>query len=102
MNNLLLDKINDTRRQAIKQAEHAHVLNELSDVHADVDIDLIQRAADLLQFAVVNFLLESLEDDNEKLQELKLTAADAFRLLRTLPTQPITWKLASLYCERVL
>ena len=85
MNHFLLDKFKDARRQAIKQAEQAHVLNELSDLNVNVDIDLIQRTAEFLQLAVVDFLLESLEDDNAKLQELKRTAADAFRLLRTLP-----------------
>ncbi len=86
MNTSLLDAINSSRQQAIKQAEYAHVLSEIYDSNVDVDIDLIQRTAYILQLAVLDILQEKLEDDDEaRIQNLKRTAADAFRLFRTLP-----------------
>lgn len=85
MSHWLLDKLSDTRQQALKQAGRAQIHHELLDVPFGEDAELIRRCAEALEMVVLDLTLEDIADDEEKQKELKLTAADAFRLLRVLP-----------------
>ena len=85
MKHWLLEKLNETRRQALKEAERAQIFREVLDAPSEVNNELVQRSADMLEMAVLDLAVEDISDDEEKLRELKLAAADAFRLLRSLP-----------------
>ena len=85
MSHWLLERLNDTRQQALKMADRAQIHHELLDVPFGEDADLIRRSAGALEIAVLDLVLENITDDEEKQKELKLSAADAFRLLRVLP-----------------
>jgi len=85
MSHWLLEKLSATHQQALKQASHAQVYHELFDTAFDQDSELIQRTAEALEIVVLDLVLEDIVDDEEKQKELKLSAADAFRLLRVLP-----------------
>ena len=85
MKHWLLEKLNETRRQALKEAERAQIFRELLNAPSEVNNELVQRSADMLEMAVLDLAVEDIADDEEKLKELKLAAADAFRLLRALP-----------------
>lgn len=85
MTHWLLNELGDTRRQALKQASHAQIYRELLDEPFSEDAELIRRCAEGLEIVVLDLTLEDITDDEAKQQELKLTAADAFRLLRVLP-----------------
>ncbi len=85
MSHWLLDKLSSIRQQALKQASSAQIYHELLDTRFDQDTELIRRTAEGLEIVVLDLVLEDLADDEEKQNELKLTAADAFRLLRVLP-----------------
>ena len=82
----LIGKIDALRKQAIAQAERAHVLNEFFGSSADADLELMRRASDFLKLVVMDSLLDDLQDDSEKIEEVKSCCADGFRLLRALPT----------------
>jgi len=85
MSHWLLEKLNETRQQALKQAERAQILRELLNTQSEVDHDLIRRTAEALEMVVLDLVMEDISDNEEKQKELKLAAADAFRLLRALP-----------------
>lgn len=85
MNHWLLDKLNETRRQALKEAGRAQIFCELLNAPSAVDDELIRRSAEALEMVVLDLVLEDLSRNEEKQKELKLAAADAFRLLRALP-----------------
>ena len=85
MKHWLLDKLGDARQQALKQASHSQIYRELLGKPFSENVTLVQRTAEALQLVVLDLALEGTNDDEEKLQELKLSAADAFRLLRVLP-----------------
>ncbi len=85
MSHWLNDTMSEARRQALERASQAQVYHELLDVRFDDDMDLIRRSAETLEMVVLDLLLENPADDKEKQQELKLSASDAFRLLRVLP-----------------
>ncbi len=85
MSHWLLEKLSDTRQQALKQASHAQIHHELLDEPFDGDAGLIRRTAEALEMVVLDLVLENTADDEEKQNELKLSAADAFCLLRVLP-----------------
>ena len=92
MSHWLLDEINETRQAALKQAERVQIFRELQqDIPPMMNNDLIQRSAAALEIAVLDLVLEDIADDEEKKNELKIAAADAFRLLRILrqPTDPL-------------
>ena len=91
MNHWLLDQLLDTRQQALKQAEQAQIYHELLDQPSNIDEAFIRRTAEALEMFVLDIVLEGSTDNEEKQNELKLAAADAFRLLRTLPrpTDPL-------------
>jgi len=85
MNHWLLDKLNNTRQQALKQASRAQINKELMDTPFSEDAELIRRAAEALEMVVLDLILEGDTDDDNKQENLRLSAADAFRLLRVLP-----------------
>ncbi|RLA41394.1 MAG: ATP-dependent helicase, partial [Gammaproteobacteria bacterium] len=85
MSHWLLDKINETRQEALKQASRTQIYHELLDAPCGEDADLIRRSAEALELVVLDLVLENTEDDEEKQKDLKLSAADAFRLRRVLP-----------------
>jgi len=87
MSHWLLDRLNDTRQHALKQASRAQIYHELLDAPFGEDAELIRRSAEALEMVVLDLVLEDIADDEEKQKELKLSAADAFRLLRVLPRQ---------------
>lgn len=85
MSHWLLEKLNDDRQQALKQASHAQVHRELLGAPFSEDAELIRRTAEALEMVVLDLILEGIVDNDEKQRELRLSAADAFRLLRVLP-----------------
>jgi hypothetical protein len=100
MSHWLLDGLNETRLQALKQAGCAQIYRELLDAPYDVDDELIRRSAEALELAVLDLVLEDITDNEEKQKELKLSAADAFRLFRALP-RPAEALDAGLFLLRV-
>jgi replicative superfamily II helicase len=85
MNHWLLDNIDASRLDALKQAERVLVYRELLHHAIDVDFGLIQRTAEALELATLDLLLERFEENEDKSNALKQSAADAFRLYRILP-----------------
>ncbi len=85
MSHWLLETIDETRKQALCQAEMAQIQQELLATPAEVDYNLIRRSAEMLEIVVLDLSLEDISDNEEKLKEFRLAAADSFRLLRTLP-----------------
>lgn len=87
MSHWLLDKLSPIREQALKQADRAQVRRELLSAPLDSDTELMQRAAEMLEMAVLDLIIEGVADKEEKEEELRTSAADAFRLMRVLPRQ---------------
>lgn len=85
MTHWLLNALGDTRQQALKQASHAQICQELLHAPFSEDGELIRRCAETLEMVVLDLTLENIRDDEAKQNELKLAAADGFRLLRVLP-----------------
>lgn len=85
MTHWLLNALGDTRQQALKQASHAQIYQELLHASFSENEELIRRCAETLELVVLDLTLENITDDEAKQKELKLAAADAFRLLRVLP-----------------
>jgi len=85
MNHWLLDSIDASRIEALKQAEQVLVYRELLNKATDVDFELIRRTAEALELATIDLLLERFEENENKSNALKQSAADAFRLYRILP-----------------
>ena len=88
MSHWLIDKLHETLQQALKQADEVQVYHELLAQPSNVDDALIRRTAEALEMVVLDLVLEDITNDEEKQKELKLTAADAFRLFRALPRPP--------------
>lgn len=91
MSRRLLDLIASTREAALRQPSRAEIHRELLEQPLDEDTQLIARAAEALELVVLDLLLTADKDDEEAQRDLRLCAADAFRLLRTLPrpTDPV-------------
>ncbi len=85
MSHWLLEALGDTRMQALKQASYIQIHRELQDDPLDEDDTIIRRAAEALEMVVLDLILEGITDDEGKREELRLSAADSFRLLRVLP-----------------
>ena len=85
MTHWLLEELNDTREKAIEQADRALIFSELFNESSELDVELLSRSAEALEMVVLDLVFEDITDNEEKQNELKRTAADAFRLLRTLP-----------------
>ena len=85
MSHWLLEEQEEMRQQALNLAQHAQNSHKLADEK------LIRCAADVLEMAVLDLVLEDVADDKKKQRELKLAAADAFCLLCALPrpTDPL-------------
>ena len=79
MSHWLLEEQEEMRQQVLKQVQLAQ------DLHKSVGGKLIRRAADVLEMAVLDLVLEDVADDENKQRELQLAAADAFCLLCALP-----------------
>ena len=78
MSHWLLEEQEEMRQQALNLAQRTQ------NSHKPADEKLIQRAADVLEMAVLDLVLEDTADDENKQRELQLAAADAFCLLRAL------------------
>lgn len=85
MTHWLLETLNDTREQALKQASHAQVHYELFRKPFSEDAAFIKRTGEALEMVVLDLITERTIDDEEITQTLKSCAADAFRLFRILP-----------------
>ena len=79
MSHWLLEEQEEMRQQALNLAQHAQ------NSHKPADEKLIRRAADVLEIAVLDLVLEDVANDEKKQRELQLAAADAFCLLHALP-----------------
>ncbi len=79
MSHWLLEEQEEIRQQALNLAQRAQNSHKLADEK------LIRRAADVLEIAVLDLVLEDAAHDEEKQRELQRAAADAFCLLRALP-----------------
>ena len=88
MTHWLLEELNDTREKAIEQTDRALIFRELFNKPFELDVELLSRSAEALEMVVLDLVSEDITDDEEKQNELKRTAADAFRLLRVLPRPP--------------
>lgn len=85
MNHWLLNSINASRIEALKQADRVLIYRELLCQTTDVDFGLIERMAEALEMVTLDLLLDRFEENEEKSNILKQSAADAFRLYRILP-----------------
>ena len=80
MSHWLLEEQEEMRQQALNLAQRTQNSHKLADEK------LIRRAADVLEIAVLDLVLEdAAHDDKNKQRELQRAAADAFCLLRALP-----------------
>ena len=91
MRHWLLEKLNDTREQALKQASHAQVHYELFGTPFNEDAAFIRRAGEALEVVVLDLIAENTADDDEAAQTLVSCAADAFRhqeqLIKEMPPE---------------
>jgi len=85
MSHWLLEKLQDIRAQALKQASHAQIYRELLGAPFSEDEKLIRRAAEALDMVVLDLILEGTDDNEDRQKELRTSAADAYRLMRVLP-----------------
>lgn len=85
MSHWLLNQLNESRQHALKQANRIQIYRELLRPVSNIDYELIQRVAEGLELAVLDLDLEGVANNEIKQRDLKLAAADAFRLLRVLP-----------------
>ncbi len=88
MNHWLLKTILDDREQALNQASHAQIHNEIFATPFGEDVSLIRRTGEVLEMVVLDLLLDGVSDDQDRLTTLKSCAGDAFRLFRVLPKPP--------------
>ena len=88
MSHWLLDKLSDTRQQALEQAQRAQISQELLNESHRLDAEFLRRSAEALEMVVLDLTLENIADDEEKQRELKRAAADAFYVFRALPRPP--------------
>lgn len=85
MSHWLLDRLDESRQQALKQASRAQIHRELLNAPFNEDVGLIRRTAEALELVVLDLILEGTVDNDDKRRDLKFSAADAFRLLRVIP-----------------
>ncbi|MFY9118847.1 MAG: hypothetical protein WAO57_00825, partial [Syntrophomonadaceae bacterium] len=85
MQHWLLDKINNTRIEALKLANQELVYQELLNTSAKQDYAFIQRTAEALEMVILDLILDRYDEDDEKAYTIKSCAADAFRLYRVIP-----------------
>ncbi len=94
MSHWLLDKVNNMRQQALRQASREQIHEELLNASFSGDAELIERTAEALEIVVLDLILQRAPDDEAIQKDLKLSAADAFRLLRVLPRPSDSMKTA--------
>lgn len=85
MSHWLLDRLGDAREQALKQASHAQIHREILDAPFSEDAGLIQRSAEVLEVVVLDLILDGFADNEDKHNEMRTSAADAYKLLHVLP-----------------
>jgi len=85
----LLDQIADKRIEAIAEADRVQFLRELADEIPVFDEDVIQAMAEALELAVLDLDTDRLSEDSARRSLSRQAAADAFRLLRILPTPEV-------------
>ena len=85
MNREILDILDDSRQRALEQAQCVQVSRELLEFPFNVDYELMRKTAVFLEIAALDLVSDEFEEDGENQRELRLVAADAFRLLRALP-----------------
>lgn len=86
MSNWVLDEFKELREQSLKQASLIEIKRELESTDFTQDLTLIRRCADALELATLDLVLDATTRDNQdKEKELRMSAADAFRLIRILP-----------------
>ncbi len=85
MSHWLLDHLAERRCEALSMADKVQVFHELCGDEPQVDFSLIQEVAGALELATLDMILSPFEEDEGQLNELRQSAADAFRLLRILP-----------------
>ena len=85
MSHWLLDSLVDERRSALKSAERIQIHRELLDQEAEVGFAELEKIADALELATLDLTLEPFEDNALKLNQRRVYATEAFRLLRELP-----------------
>ena len=81
----ILDMLGDSRQQALGQANRVQVLRELLESPSEVDCELLRQTAVFLEIAVLDLFSDDFEENDDNQRELRLAAADAFRLFRALP-----------------
>lgn len=91
MTHWLLDTIDESRQQSLAKAQRVQLYKELLDQSTGIDDDHLRRSAEALEMVVIDLIVEGVKDDEERLVQLRLAAADAFRLYRstTLPEDAI-------------
>lgn len=87
MNLRIINQLGEGRTLALKMADHLQISKELLSTlsNIDVDVELIRHIGNALELSTLDFILERFDDDDDKLNEMRLCAADAFRLYRVLP-----------------
>ena len=85
MSHWLLETLGDTRVEALKQASRIQIHYEFQGDSLNENDTVVQRTAEVLEIVVLDMLLEGTNDNEDKRNELRSSAADAFRLLRALP-----------------
>ncbi len=85
MSGRLLDLIASTRADALCQASRAQIHRELLKQPLNEHAQLMARAAEALELVVLDLLLATDKDNEAAQRNLRLCAADAFRLMRAMP-----------------
>jgi replicative superfamily II helicase len=85
MSNWLLVGLRGAREQALEQASRSQIQREFQSLPLTQDVDVIQRAAEVLEMAVLDLILEGTADNADRIRDMRTNAADAFRLMRVLP-----------------
>lgn len=86
MTHWLLDSVRDGRIAALGEADRVQFLREMAGETPAFDVEAIRNIAEALEFAVLDLQTDRLSDDTERQLLSRQAAADAFRLLRILPT----------------
>ena len=95
MSHWLLENLADVRAAALSTAERIQLHQELTGTSVEVDFDIIQTVAEALLLSTLDLVSSRLEDDAEKLAELRSCARDGFRLFRVLPLPDESLKRSS-------
>ncbi len=85
MRNMILENSREKRSAALKMADRIQIYEQLLDSKVESNFELIHDMAHILEFTVLDLILEKFEEDDEKIKMMRECATDAFRLLRVLP-----------------